>query len=138
MELDENLFADNSELIYEKKSLYSLYYSQSHSVSVSYGILFKKIGPYLIHSKLTDSLGAPILNPENNKIIGIYIGKKFNYYDCPNQTIFLKYALYELNKIKNQINITVKVEKDDINHDIYFLNNTANNEQNLKELNKKM
>ena len=144
LELDPNLFLDNSEIIYEYKSLYILHYSKDRNSSlVSYGSLNKKVGYNLVHSCKVDSSGAPILNLENNKVIGLNIAKEcFNdkYYPV----IFLKYVLNDLNKINNQIGITLQIEEGDLNKEIYFLDNTIDYEDKngnksshnkLKELN---
>ena len=51
LELDENLFIDNSELIYEDKPLYIFDYSKKDEpVSVLYGSLNKIVGYNLIHN----------------------------------------------------------------------------------------
>ena len=75
LELDENLFKNNSEIIYENKPLYILSYQKEKGVLVSYGSLNKKVSHNLIHlCKVEESSsGAPILNLENNKVIGIHI-----------------------------------------------------------------
>ena len=70
-ELDENLFTDNSKLLYENKSLYILYYSFEEKTSITYGFLNKKQGNNLFHSCNTYSEGVPILNLENNRVIGL-------------------------------------------------------------------
>ena len=77
------------------------------------------------------SSGSPILNISNNKVIGIHKeDTKFEF----NKRTYLKYPINEyLNNIniinknkekKNEINITLKIEKYDINYTIYFLDNT--------------
>ena len=134
LELDENLFTDNSKLLYENenKSLYCLYFSFEGKSSISYGFLNKKQGYNLFHSCKTDSQGASILNLENNRVIGLDTNGHYN-------GTFLKYVLNDLNQIKNQINIILDIEKENLNEDIYFLNNIEieNNHSNLKELNEK-
>ena len=104
------------------------------------------------------SSGSPILNISNNKVIGIHKeDTKFEF----NKRTYLKYPINEyLNNIniinknkeiknkKNEINITLKIKKYDINHTIYFLDNTYGKydfgdklvehyHDNLKELNEK-
>ena len=132
LELDENLFTDNSKFLYENKSLYYLYYSFEGKSSISYGVLNKKIGHNLFHSCKTNWKGGPILNLENNRVIGLNVYK--NYI---NEVIFLKYVLNGLNQIKNQITIILDIEEKNLKEDIYFLNNIeiGNNHSNLKELN---
>ena len=95
------------------------------------------------------SSGSPILKLSNKKIFGIHkeTVSKYNY----NRGTFLKYPINEyLNKFNkfnnNIIKLILKIEKEDINKDIYFLDNTDgyysddNNikylhHDNLKELN---
>ena len=131
LELDENLFTDNAKILYENKSLYCLSYSYEKKASISYGVLNKKIGHNLIHSCKINSGGGPILNLENNRVIGL------NLRNYTNEGIFLKYILNDLNQIKNQITIIMDIEEENLKEDIYFLNNIeiGNNHPNLKELN---
>ena len=138
LELDENLFENNSEIIYENKSLYILYYQKEKGALISYGSLNKKVSHNLIHlCKVEESSeGAPILNLENNKVIGIHISSKKNPYY--NKGIFLKYPINDLNKIKNQIKIIVKVNEDDISKEVYFLNQDNNYIKELNENNTKL
>ena len=73
LELDDNLFKDKAELIYYDKSVYILHYPNGKNAFVSYGLL-NDIDKYnIIHKCTSDngSYGAPILNLENNKVIGI-------------------------------------------------------------------
>ena len=107
--------------------------------SVSYGILNEINGFDLIHYCCTEqgSSGSPILKLSNNKVIGIHKeSSKFNY----NKGTFLKEPINEyinniniinknnINKIdknnikkNNEIRIKLKIEKKDINEEIYFL-----------------
>jgi hypothetical protein len=120
LELDDNLFKNNSEIIYENKSLYILYYHEQKGPLVSYGSLNKKVSHNLIHLCQVEesSAGAPILNLENNKVIGLHtFSKKSPYY---NMGSFLKYAINDLNKFKNQIGIIVEVNEYDLNKEVYF------------------
>ena len=73
LELDDNLFGNNIKSIFENESLYILHYLNSAKAIVSYGIL-NKLNEYNInHSSFINvgSIGAPILNLVNNKVIGI-------------------------------------------------------------------
>ena len=83
LELDDNLFQDKAELIYRDKSIYTLHYPNEKEACVSYGLL-NNIDEYNIMHKCNidiGSYGSPILNLQNNKVIGI--NKKgsinFNY-----------------------------------------------------------
>jgi hypothetical protein len=138
LELDENLFKNNSEIIYENKPLYILSYQKEKGVLVSYGSLNKKVTHNLIHLCEVEesSSGAPILNLENNKVIGIHISSQKNPYY--NKGTFLKYPINDLNKIKNQIQINVVVNENDINKEVNFLNPDNNYIKELNENNTKL
>jgi len=138
LELDENLLVNNSKIIYENKSLYILYYQEQKGALVSYGSLNKKVSYNLIHlCKVEESSsGAPILNLENNKVIGLHVSSKKNPYY--NKGTFLKYAINDLNNIKNQIQIIVGVNKYAINNKVYFLNEDNNSVRELNESNTKL
>ena len=74
LELDDNLFQDNAEIIYVDKSIYILHYPNGNEAKISYGILHN-IEKYNILHKCTTyegSSGSPILNLQNNKVIGIH------------------------------------------------------------------
>ena len=155
LEIDEEIFNNN---IYNK-SIYILQYPRinlgEQKASVSYGILKNIQDEYnIIHYCYTEhgSSGSPILNLLNKKIIGIHKEsvKKYNY----NRGTYLKYPIIEyinniyLNKKGNEINMIIKIEKEDINKDKYFLDNNddkgynkgginfeENHHDKLKELN---
>ena len=96
LDLDDNLFKDNSHLIYENETIYTLHYPGGKKISVSYGIS-KNIDNYeLYHLCNTEngSSGSPILNLSNNKVLGIHKqggAKKFNF----NKGTFLKYPIID-------------------------------------------
>ena len=74
LELDDNLFQDNSEINYIDTSIYILNYPNGDTAAVSYGIL-NNINEYYINHKCRidiGSSGSPILNLKNNKVIGIH------------------------------------------------------------------
>ena len=94
------------------------------------------------HSLHTDlcSSGGPILSLSTNKIIGIHKGFVRKNNEIFNIGTYLKYPLDELNK--NEIKIKLEINKNDINKEIYFLDNTngfnkgnKHYHDNLKELN---
>ena len=178
LKLDEHLFDEDSEYIYEDKSIYILHYPMG-KVHVSFGYGIQKEDKYYIkHLCNTDhcSSGSPILNLKSNNVIGIHSGliknivknKEVKY----NLGVLLKYPLNEMNKNKeikeikeiklikkkemkneidkkkeneikkNEIKLEIKINKDEINKDIYFLDNTdgyfndiGHFHDNLKELN---
>ena len=98
LELDDNLFSDNSKSLYENGSIYMLQYLNGGNASVSYGILNELNGFNIKHTCSAESCssGAPILNISNNKTIGISLynnnmnmNMNINY----NEGIYLKYAI---------------------------------------------
>ena len=141
LELDEHLFDKDSEDIYEDKSIYILHYPKGDKVHVSYGYGIQKLDEYYIkHLCNTESCssGSPIMNLKTNKVIGIhsgFINKEPKY----NIGVLLKYPLNDLNK-NNEIKITVQINKNDINKDIYFLDNTNNfiDNKNMKHYHDKL
>ena len=123
LELDNNIYKNDSEINYYKVSIYIINYNNDKDISVTYGII-KDID--------INSHGLPIFNLSNNKIIGIHVNKS-KYY---NKGIFFKY-IELINKYKNEIDIIIDIKKELIDKKIYFLNNyNENEEDHLKELNK--
>ena len=127
LELDDNLFKDNSEIIYKDKSIYVLQYPNGQNACVSYGLL-NNIDEYnqynFLHSCSTEkgSSGSPILNLQSNKVIGIHKkGTNFNY----NMGTLLKFPLQDF--INQKLN--KKIERKSI-----IINNTQY--QIIKELGK--
>ena len=155
MEIDENIYK-NSNIIYNNKSIYIIQYPFSDKAHVSYGII-NNINEYnIVHYCCTESgsSGSPIINLLNHKIIGIHKegSSKFQL----NKGTYLKYPINDfinkyinnneniINNEKNEIEIELKIEKDDINKRIYFIDNIDYIEDksnikhyhdNLKELN---
>ena len=147
LEIDDDILDDNINIY--NKSIYIIQYPKygnEQKGAVSYGILNRIQDEYnIIHYCSTDhgSSGSPIIKLSNKKIIGIHKEgvSKYNY----NRGTLLKYPINEyLNKInKNEIKLKIKIEKEDINKDIYFLDNTGSkyyndgehHHDNLKELN---
>ena len=157
LEIDESIFNNSSENIYENNSFYLLHYQKSDKACVSYGNGITKIkdNKNIIYKCEinSSSSGAPILNLISNKVIGIHKGNYIN--NEFNLGTFLKYPLNEMNNIKNinnkeslnneivkkdecdvnnEIKIEMKINKEDINKNIYFLDNSVFNSY-LNELN---
>ena len=160
LEIDESIFNNNSEKAFENKSIYILHYPKGEKACVSYGYGISKVGEnnnfrYKCNIN-SGSSGAPIMNLETNKIIGIHRGIYLNT-DFTIGT-FIKYPLNEIDNLKgenneklsnqeniddkeakniqdkNEIKIELKINKEDINKNIYFLDNTIFNSY-LNELN---
>ena len=134
LEIDERIYLLDPNKIFQKTSAYVLQYPHIYDSSVSFGLIRNLDNNLLSHFCQTynGSSGAPILNLDSNKVIGIHIGAakgKFKY----NMGTFLKNPIndfFGINKkdninINNEIKITLKIEKEDINKEIYFLDNTS-------------
>ena len=168
LEIDENIFNINSENTYKDEQIYILHYPKSDKASISYGNGIKKINNYDIKhlcNTLCGSSGGPILSRLTNKVIGIHkacIEKSNNI--KYNIGTFLKFPLNDLNKTnnknnikislnfplnnliknKNEVKTIIKIDENDINKKIYFLDNIdfedsngiKHYHDNLKELNK--
>ena len=93
LELDDNLFKGKEKVFYEEKSVYVLQYPNGKIACVSYGLLINIDEYNITHTCSTEngSSGSPILNLENNKVIGIHKegSTVFNF----NFATFLKYPL---------------------------------------------
>lgn len=142
LDLDEDLFSDNSEISYESESIYIIQYPRGEDASVSFSIL-KSIENYdIIHLCSTEagSSGSPILKLSTKKVIGIHkeCNKRFEF----NRGTFLKEPLIDFidkyeNKLnnsiysklidnsdyKNKIKIHLRIEYEDINKKVYFIGN---------------
>ena len=141
LELDGNINKENSNKIYEGKSIYIIECPISNNlknISFSFGKLKKiseinKFDLYHLCSSKKSFPGSPILL-KNNKVIGIQKESSSNFYDF-NKGTFLKYPIKEfINKGKiNEILITLKIEEEDINKNIYYINNLDyNNKEGQK------
>jgi len=141
IDLDENIFKEDKN-IYNKSIYIPQYYKYNpneRKAAVSYGIIKELSNGYSINyvcNTCKGSSGSPILDLSNNKVIGVHSG--FHKLENYNIGIYLEYPINEylnnknLIKKNNNILITLKIEKKDINKEIYFLNN---DDKVLKELN---
>ena len=128
LEIDDKLFIDNNEIIYENKSLYVLQYPQGKNAAVSFGLLNSIDNSEIIHTCSTEngSSGSPILNLETNKVIGIHKEGSINFEF--NKGTYLKYPLIDfLQKTKTKI-----IEK---KNNSILDNSKINNIQNKKNNN---
>ena len=128
LEIDDYLLDDNSELVYEDKSIYILHYPMGKEITVSYGygITKKKEKIFdIIHYCYTIqcSSGSPIFNLATNKLIGIHKGCIKKNSSCYNIGSFLKYPLIEMQK-KSQSNLN-KINAT-INNNNKFIQNKIN------------
>ena len=132
-ELDDNLYKDEFEENYYKKPIYIIQMNNIKDISSSYGLIYNTKNSQFICSsniKLNYNISY-IFNLSNNKLIGIK-GKKSKYFIYG---IFLKFLINgfishykyrskpnKITNIKNEINILINIDKDDLDKDIYFLN----------------
>ena len=134
MEIDENVFKEESNIFYNNKSIYIIQYPNCDKASVSYGIMNNIMDYNINHYCCTESgsSGSPIMNLLNNKIIGIHkeASMKFKI----NKGTFLKYPVNEflnqiknnennknnliISNIKNELEIKLKIDKNDVNKKI--------------------
>ena len=108
LELDDNLFKEETKAYYKDISIYTLHYPYGNKASVSYG-LSSDIDDYeMKHLCSTEhgSSGSPILNLSNNKVIGIHKqgSKKFNF----NLGTCLKFPLNDFYNNNSMVNSIMK------------------------------
>ena len=137
LEIDDQLFKDNANDIYRGKSIYLLSHPKGGKSTFSLGIIknIEEDEYTIIHLCKTNpgSSGCPIINLNNNRVIGIHKGasKKYNW----NLGILLNKSLKEFEKEKNSgKNSQNKIKKDQIkNPQIIKTNNKMIiNEINIK------
>ena len=82
LDLDENIFKDDLNKIYEKKSVYIVHYEEGKVVKYSLGkIKYIDNNKFNINHNcktLAGSSGSPIINVTNFKVIGVHYGYKKN------------------------------------------------------------
>ena len=111
LELDENLFKDKENIFYEDKSLYVLQYPNGKNACVSYGLLINIEKNDIKHTCSTEkgSSGSPILNLENNKVIGIHKEAGLSTFNF-NKATFLKFPLNDFNEKENNLSTKLSIE----------------------------
>ena len=105
MEIDEIMFKEESNILYNNKSIYIIQYPNCDKASVSYGIMSNIFDYDINHYCCTESGSSvsPIINLLNNKIIGIH--KEASMKFKKNRGTYLKYPINEfINQIKNNRN----------------------------------
>ena len=127
IELDDNIYFDT---IYEKESIYLLHYLNNAIPSVSYGII-KNIDNNIIKTTSYIESGinfAPILNTNNNKVIGIW-NKNIQNNNSNNGILLLK----PVGEFMEDYCITLKKIIDNMEPKNNFINNNnfQNENQNL-------
>ena len=115
LEIDENIYDNNYEKIYENKEIYILQYQDGQKSSFSLGTVKRIYEKNIQHICSTEfcSSGSPILNLSNYKVIGVHKRRtNFNY----NEGTFIKFVIDEFNKINN-LNNNIK------ENDIFYQDN---------------
>jgi len=127
LELDENIYEKEIENYYNNEMIYIINYNKNN-ISVIYSKINKINNYELFYSKYFDNNYnmLPIFNLSNNKIIGIHIKNSKYYYKgllfnfIINEFIE-EYKIDKINKyLWNEIDILMKINKKDINKDIFF------------------
>ena len=132
LELDDYLYEKESEMYYDKESIYIINYNNKNNASISYGILDDIDDSeitYLSNLNINNEL-MQIFKVSNNKMIGLHIDNSKNR----DTGLFFKFIINEfineynkkqtiIENMKNEINILFEIDKKNINKDIFFLNN---------------
>ena len=139
LNLDNDLFQQNSESIYStKNSIYIIQYPQLLKAKVSWGIIKEIDSKEIKHLCSTDygSSGSPILCIKTNKVIGIHKAHtEFNFnlgsfLKNPIKRLYKNYEMKTIYQIKNNIINNYPKEPENINN-IYNNNNNYNFFNNL-------
>ena len=133
LEIDENIYKNNLNDTYKQKSVYLIYYPYGKKASYSNGVI-KRINEdnYNIEhlcSTKPGASGCPIINLNNNRVMGIHKGAKIKNW---NVGTFIKDPIIkfyeEIKKKENKIN---KEEKEkELNNSKKESNNTNEKENN--------
>ena len=150
LDIDYDFYEEEEKIeMYKNQKIYILYNSSKlnsfYSISSIKRINYKNMKIKCSSELEEHSLGAPIINLKNFKVIGIHIGKHKN--KEINVGTIIKAPIESFNELKrektqkNIIIITLNISEEDINKDIYFLNNddtdkeVNNSNYHLDELN---
>ena len=128
LEVDESVFKDNLDSLLKNKTIYVIHYPKLDEIKYSVDAINFIDGHKIRHFCETDpgSSGSPILNLDTFKVIGIHSGcfiEKFNI------GTIIKYPIEGLIKEfppkveKNEILLKLIIREEDINKEIYFLDN---------------
>ena len=131
IEIDDKLYEKESENYYKNESIY-IFQTIINDILISYGIIKETNKNEIIYTGNINAEYSFIFNLNNNKLIGNHKNST-KYY---NKGIIFNNIIKEIKNysIMNEINILINIEKEDINKEIYFLNDTVND---IKELNDK-
>ena len=139
LSIDERIYSNNLKDYYYNKYIYLLHYPRGENIKFSSDKIMAIKDNKIFHLCPTEkgSSGAPIINLENLKVIGVHFGntkieiekkgnkeKKEKIY---NLGTVLNGPIYEFFKLKtkknNKIILKMEIDKNDINKNIYFLDN---------------
>ena len=133
LELDDNLFKEETQAYYKDISIYILHYPLGNKDSVSYGLSLDINDSEIKHLCSTEhgSSGSPILNLSNNKVIGIHKkgSKIFNF----NLGTCLKFPLNDFFRKNKEKKPNIKILNFNNNNKGYGENN-SNMKTNLAML----
>ena len=126
-EIDDNLFDENYEKYFSNEDIFILNYENHDKISLSFGTIKTLSSSDIVYSFNENSNnGFPIFNSSNNKLIGI-TNNSLNYF---NKGLCFKFIINKfineykhIPNLKNEIIISIKVEKENINKSVYFLDN---------------
>ena len=130
LEIDENIFKLNQYDDFKKQSIYLLFYHGEASKNSMGKIKYidKKDNYNIYHTCITfqGSSGCPIINLDNNRVIGIHKGshkvKDLNLGTIIKQPIKQFYEENQNNKNNNYIISVIEIKEEDINKDIRIIN----------------
>ena len=153
LEIDNNIYKDDLNEYYKNKTIYIIHYPNGLNSSYSHHIIKYIKNNKIFHACATDfgSSGAPILNLQNFKVMGIHNGSVGNF----NKGIVMKEPIDGFNKAilslkqkkekelnlfrkgieKNEISLSLKVCKKDIAKKVHFLFNSDSIEEEVDILN---
>ena len=129
LEVDENIFNDNLDKLFKNKTIYVIHYPKVDEIKYTVDVIHLIDDFKIRHFCETDygSSGSPILSLDTFKVIGIHSGHAAT--KSYNVGTIIKYPIDGLIKEnppkieKNEILLKLIIRKDDINKDIYFLDN---------------
>jgi len=130
IEIDDKLYEKESEIYYKNESIYILQ-NIKNDILVSYGIIKEIKKNEIVYIGNINSKYSLIFNLNNNKLIGIHKNTN-NYY---NKGINFRSIIKNYLSNMNETDILINIEKEDINEEIYFLNDKGNDIQKLNNNN---
>ena len=153
IEIDENIYQKDFDTYYDKESIYFIQYNNNKDIIVSYGLIYQINDIEINYSSNINSKskGSFIFNLNNNKIIGIHGFNSYYYHKGINIKYLIKKFIDEIirrkyeNNFKNEINLLIGINHENIKSKVYFLDNYEYKDKNgiihfhdnLKELNSK-